>query len=190
MINNCDLYHEAIKAYRFQIERYNTWMNYYAMFVGALFVGLYFVWSNMPCGSERSFIIGLLIVLGWFTSMCWLASAIGNDRWIKSWLANVRRFEGRDGIYSQIKKSKIDRECPCSGEKYMCGYISTTKITRLFIMAIMTAWGVMFRFAVCGCSCICRMIVCSFVVTLVAVFVLQYIPLRLWSSDVKDMQGV
>ena len=29
-------YDRAIEAYRFQVERYHTWMNYYSLFHGAL----------------------------------------------------------------------------------------------------------------------------------------------------------
>ena len=39
-------YEKAINGYQFQVGRYNTWMNYYAIFVGALFVALYSIWPQ------------------------------------------------------------------------------------------------------------------------------------------------
>ncbi len=39
--NNCEefLYHKAIETYWNYVNRYHTWMNYYALFNGVLFVG-------------------------------------------------------------------------------------------------------------------------------------------------------
>ena len=34
------LYQQAINGYQFHVNRYHTWMNYYSIFTGALFVGL------------------------------------------------------------------------------------------------------------------------------------------------------
>ena len=34
-------YEKAIDAYQFHVQRYHTWVNYYAIFVGALFVAFY-----------------------------------------------------------------------------------------------------------------------------------------------------
>lgn len=44
-----EAYKTAINGFQFQISRYNTWMNYYAIFVGALFVAFYKVF---PAGKE------------------------------------------------------------------------------------------------------------------------------------------
>ena len=34
-------YDKAVEAYQFHVQRYHTWVNYYAIFVGALFVAFY-----------------------------------------------------------------------------------------------------------------------------------------------------
>ena len=36
-MNTFTAYEKAIEGYQFQVGRYNIWMNYYAIFVGALF---------------------------------------------------------------------------------------------------------------------------------------------------------
>lgn len=33
------MYQKAIEAYQYHVNRYHTWMNYYSIFTGALFVG-------------------------------------------------------------------------------------------------------------------------------------------------------
>lgn len=40
-------YEQSISAYQFQVSRYNTWMNLYALFVGALFVAFYGIAYNI-----------------------------------------------------------------------------------------------------------------------------------------------
>lgn len=49
-MNTFTAYEKAIEGYQFQVGRYNIWMNYYAIFVGALFVALYSIW---PAKSKR-----------------------------------------------------------------------------------------------------------------------------------------
>ena len=34
-------YDKAVESYQFHVQRYHTWVNYYAIFVGALFVAFY-----------------------------------------------------------------------------------------------------------------------------------------------------
>lgn len=34
-------YDKVVEAYQFHVQRYHTWVNYYAIFVGALFVAFY-----------------------------------------------------------------------------------------------------------------------------------------------------
>ena len=83
-------YGKVVEAYQFHVQRYHTWVNYYAIFVGALFVAFYTIIpqsENVQCspcsGTIFSFLDSiwlplLIITLGWFASMCWLASIIGH----------------------------------------------------------------------------------------------------------------
>ena len=82
-------YDKAVESYQFHVQRYHTWVNYYAIFVGALFVAFYTIIPQSenvqygPCsGTIFSFLDSiwlplLIITLGWFASMCWLASIMG-----------------------------------------------------------------------------------------------------------------
>ena len=67
-------YDKAVEAYQFHVQRYHTWVNYYAIFVGALFVAFYTIIpqsENVQCtpcsGTIFSFLdsiwLPLLIIL-------------------------------------------------------------------------------------------------------------------------------
>lgn len=87
-------YEQAIKAYQFQITRYNTWMNYYALFVGALFVAFYSLGCHTGCDCKCSTptelflshkgMLVLIALLGIISTTCWMASLIGNCAWMNS----------------------------------------------------------------------------------------------------------
>lgn len=75
-------YEKAIEGYQFQVGRYNTWMNYYALFVGALFIALYTTWPGSEADCCKCSSTGattendvwwlqlLIAAVGWITSLC------------------------------------------------------------------------------------------------------------------------
>ena len=105
--NSCNTrvaYEQAIKGYQFHVQRYQTWVNYYAIFVGALFVALYNIKPSMGnfclCTPTSSLTWELLlsylvVVLGWLASVCWLASITGHYNWMLSWTHIVKLRERR-----------------------------------------------------------------------------------------------
>jgi hypothetical protein len=64
-------YKEAIQGYDFHINRFNAWMNLYAIFVGAFFVAYCTMYG------KSSFLDFTIIIAGYITSLCWLGSFIG-----------------------------------------------------------------------------------------------------------------
>ena len=149
-------YEQAIKAYQFHVQRYQTWVNYYAIFVGALFVAFYNIMPPMGnfclCSPASSltgelFISYLIVVLGWFASVCWLASITGYYNWMLSWtrivkLRERRFFNGKEPeqcifVYDGILTDKVSQEKP---NRMLPGYISTHKITHLFVNVVIWAW--------------------------------------------------
>ncbi|MDE6865302.1 MAG: hypothetical protein K2I97_03655 [Alistipes sp.] len=88
-------YDQAIKAYQFQVTRYNTWMNYYALFVGALFVAFYMIicYSQNINIVDTKHLLILMSVLGIVASTCWMASLIGNCAWMKNYIKAVKKNE-------------------------------------------------------------------------------------------------
>ena len=90
-------YERAIEGWRLHLESYHHWMNMFAIINGALFVGMYTVLgaaeksgSSLLAEIVPLFVCVLGTVAGWF----WFFSVQGFYDWIKSWIANVQRFEG------------------------------------------------------------------------------------------------
>lgn len=152
-------YEQAIKAYQFHVQRYHTWVHYYAIFTGALFVAFYkamFDFSVDGCMANHSMTslpvewwFALLIAfLGWFASICWLASIVGHYQWMLSWINIVklrerRYFEGKDEndeaifVYDGVFPSKKDND---KSNQMLPKYISTQKVTQIFVWVVMLAW--------------------------------------------------
>lgn len=78
-------YEKAIEGRNFHYNNYNTWVNYYAIFTGALFVGYYTIIDKckinviIPC---------LIVVLGCITSIAWHLTVKGHYHWMLSWYRN------------------------------------------------------------------------------------------------------
>ena len=168
--NSCNTrvaYEQAIKGYQFHVQRYQTWVNYYAIFVGALFVALYNIKPSMrnfclctptsPLTWEL-LLSYLVVVLGWLASVCWLASITGHYNWMLSWthivkLRERRFFHGKEPeqyvfVYDSIL---IDKEKQGKPNLMLPGFISTYKITKLFVKGVIWAWMLLSLFlGACG----------------------------------------
>lgn len=123
-------YEKAIEAYQFHVQRYHTWVNYYAIFVGALFVAFYTVVSQIenircnPCCDSGIFFsmwLPLLIMtLGWFTSICWLASIIGHYKWMNSWILIVKE---REKLFFGTSSNQQADGSPDSSDTFVYGKV-------------------------------------------------------------------
>lgn len=58
-------YEKAIEGRNFHYQNYNAWVNLYAIFTGALFVGFYTLPEEQGIGIKL-----LVILLGLITSIC------------------------------------------------------------------------------------------------------------------------
>ena len=87
-------YEKAIDAYRFQVGRYHTWMNFYSLFNGALLIAVY----SLQCKTceESNVLLLFLGVVGLIAGLCWLGSIIGNRYWMNSWLQIVKELEKKE----------------------------------------------------------------------------------------------
>lgn len=164
MENNKELvaYEQAIKAYQFHVQRYHTWVNYYAIFTGALFVAFYNVMPDFKggyavCGCCMASLplewwFSLLIALvGWFASICWQASIEGHYRWMLSWtrvlkLRERKYFEGEVGdnkaifVYDGVLYGKVLSGKTDESNLMLPGFVSTQKVTQIFVRVVMLAW--------------------------------------------------
>lgn len=124
-------YDKAIEAYQFHVERYNTWMNYYSIFTGALFVALY---SVMDKCDKFDIVKSVITLMGLFASVCWLLSFRGYYFWLISWTKVVQHYEKASQndkyVYLLIDKKSIEA----------FGY-STQKVTLYFIYMVIASWS-------------------------------------------------
>ncbi len=185
-----EAYKTAIDGFQFQISRYNTWMNYYAIFVGALFIAFYKVF---PHGSDADYFLPITIaLLGWFTSLCWYASLLGNSTWANDWMATIGKIENNDSsiiehVYSHAKPTGSTPSAPNPLPKY----ISTQKITAAFIGAVCWAWaaaiGYLFVAPCKGCDkfywCLFGVIIGGIGITIICQIILNNCKCKFWSSN-------
>ncbi|MDE6507359.1 MAG: hypothetical protein K2L04_02700 [Alistipes sp.] len=142
-------YEKAIDGYQFLVNRYHTWMNYYSIFTGAFFIALYTVWEKAE--AANIVLLGLFIFLGWFSSICWLASLIGHRAWMGSWIQVVKKWEKQilgepsqepwSSVYGKIVTPNTLNTTPTP--RYLAQFISTQKVTTIFVYAVILAWDVL-----------------------------------------------
>lgn len=134
-------YEKAIEGRNFHYQNYNTWVNYYSIFTGALFVGYHSIIDKnsgiLPC---------LITLLGYITSICWHLTVKGHYHWMISWIKVVQSYEkelsdmlqnlGQNGwwVYSVYLKSDYNMYHK---------NISSQKLTSIFTLIVCLAWSVL-----------------------------------------------
>ena len=140
------MYDRAIEAYRHHVDRYQVWMNFYALITGAMFIAYY--------SMDRDTLPRILtLIVGYISSVCWLASFLGYYAWLKNWIQILMYYENRvshnhkkNRVYSLVYKKVLEKH----------GF-STQKITRIFIITVCIAWLVLIaweittRYNYCWC---------------------------------------
>lgn len=170
IINNKDdkqyAYEKAIEAYWKHVDRYHTWMNYYAIFNGALFVGFCTLLTasteivakssikddiellnatSISFENPYSFLLIILCFVGIITSFCWLLSLKGHMIWMNNWMRIIKKYE-KENVYSIILASEsefrlegeLKRRTIFYNEYYKA--FSTSSITKVFIVSIIIGW--------------------------------------------------
>lgn len=139
-------YEKAIEGRNFHYQNYNTWVNYYAIFTGALFVGYYSIIGNCKI---NAIIPCLIVFLGYITSLCWHLTVKGHYHWMLSWIKVVQSYEK--------KLAKILKKSGPKGWYVYTVYsnppaniyhknISSQKLTSIFTLIVCIAWGVLLLF--------------------------------------------
>lgn len=129
-------YEQSIQAYQKHVERYNTWMNMYAIMTGALFVAFYSIY-----GKDKLLVL-LISILGFLCSVCWLGAVKGHYEWMKSFIKivkfNEKKYFGENGpfVYSKVIASEKSK----TKGNFLYGFFSTQKITLFFIKGVVLAW--------------------------------------------------
>lgn len=135
-------YEKAIDAYRFQVGRYHTWMNFYSLFNGALLIAVY----SLQCKTceESNVLLLFLGVVGLIAGLCWLGSIIGNRYWMNSWLQIVKELEKKE-----VEKEECREEDKVlqiyntilfkDGQER--NFLSTPVLTQVFIVFVVLTWS-------------------------------------------------
>ena len=152
-------YEKAIEAYWKHVDRYHTWMNYYAIFNGALFVGLSTLLTattTIKSDCEGSyqltnnyvFVAVMVCFLGFVASCCWRRSIKGHLYWEENWLNIIIYYEKEFYcLYNLLITDKrnmivMDNKSHELKENEMFKAYSTHKVTMYFINQIIVAWSI------------------------------------------------
>lgn len=97
-------YEKAIDARNFHYQNYNTWVNYYSIFVGALFIGYYSIIDEKCVLNSNNLIIVLIVLLGLIASICWHLTVKGHYEWMLSYIQIIHEYEEK---LSKLSKKEI-----------------------------------------------------------------------------------
>lgn len=157
-------YEKAIEAYWHHVNRYHTWMNYYAIFNGTLFVGFCTLLTatttveigcKIDLSNNYNFICILISVIGTLTSICWYNSILGHEKWEINWMNIIEYYEIK--VFPSLNEGRIynmlilDKESVPNKDKLNDGDVldenvkidkgySTHALTKSFVFMITLAW--------------------------------------------------
>lgn len=138
-----ECYERAIKAHEHHYSNFNYWMNFYAIIIGALFVGYYTI-------KEDELLKTIITLIGFATTLAWLQSFRGYYHWIKQWI-NVVMFHEEQHIKAAnlVENDKESNRVyslyyESAEEKSHCSLtsrnISTQKMTLRLIFILLLSW--------------------------------------------------
>lgn len=193
-------YEKAIEGQQFIVGRYNTWMNYYAIFVGALFLALYTIWPQQDMTSEKAkiwFLPAIITLIGWIASLGWYGALLGYRKWNGHWMMVVHKIEktisnkGTEEDFFPLVYGDMPGSNHSHGaERYMPGYLSTQKITGTFIFFVALAWIAVFGYTIyCWTNCLCASIYSGTIVliaTLLIWILFHYLGCRAYCSTISQ----
>ena len=153
-------YEKAIEG-RFQhMSQFNYWMNMFAIFNGALFVGYYNVVKECTCEKVNpccaTFILtSIILLLGVISSWLWFFSACGFYRWNISWINIVKKFEKEELGDKHVYRAFAYPE-DLENKKFVTRPFSTQKLAKGFVLCVAIAWTLIAAFNTvkifAGCS--------------------------------------
>ncbi len=188
-------------------ERYHTWMNYFSLFNGALLVAYCTIIVstgkivetqcnavktvyNLCCGYWGLLI--LITCLGVIASYCWYLSILGHNNWLNNWRRKLQKE-----FPNPMKEISIDPLLKSEFKngikgKVLPGFYSTVEITKLFILSVLTAWNLVFIYAVSKYNHWnlheCCIVTIAIVMTLLLYFMAKYVLYRLLGSNLSNFE--
>ena len=134
-------YEKAIEGRNFHYQNYNTWVNYYSIFNGALFVGYY----SLKDGDLLKIII---VLLGFVTAICWHLTVKGHYNWMISWINIVHEYENKLSELSDNEENYYVYNVYTRPKKdFYNENLSTQKMTSIFTFVVCISWGILLTYA-------------------------------------------
>lgn len=143
-------YEKAIEG-RFQhMSQFNYWMNMFAIFNGALFVGYYNVVKECTCEKVNpccaTFILtSVILLLGVISSWLWYFSVRGFYRWNISWINIVKKFEKEELVDKHVYRAFAYPK-DLENNKFATTPFSTQKLAKAFVFCVAIAWSLIAAF--------------------------------------------
>ena len=140
-IPNKDLINKALEialdTRKFEIELYWKRTGYFVLFIGAIFVGYYNVFSNSKSHWASLFIAAL----GFLLSLLWYMANRGSKFWQENWEAHIEELSTYLGtpIFGIIKSRK-DSICKVTGHYPF----SVSKVNQMVSLIITISWFLTF----------------------------------------------
>lgn len=143
-------YEKAIEG-RFQhMNQFNYWMNMFAIFNGALFVGYYNVVKECKCTGaipcDTGFVLSsVILLLGVVSAWLLFFSACGFYRWNISWINLVKKFEKEELVDNHVYRAFAYPK-KLENKKFTTRPFSTQKLAKAFVLCIAIAWTLIAAF--------------------------------------------
>lgn len=136
-------YEKAIEGRNFHYQNYNTWVNYYSIFNGALFVGYYSLLQE-----KSSFLLFFITLLGFISAFCWHSTVKGHYIWMISWIKVVHDYEEElNKISTNDEKYYVYSVYTRPKKDFYMKNISTQKMTSTFTFIVCIAWGILIGYS-------------------------------------------
>lgn len=136
-------YEKAIEGRNFHYQNYNTWVNYYSIFNGALFVGYYSLLQE-----KSSFLLFFITLLGFISAFCWHSTVKGHYIWMISWINVVHDYEEKlNKISTNDEKYYVYSVYTRPKKDFYMKNISTQKMTSAFTFIVCIAWGILIGYS-------------------------------------------
>ena len=134
-------YEKAIEGRNFHYQNYNTWVNYYSIFNGALFVGYYSL-------KDGDLLKTIIVLLGFVTAICWHLTVRGHYNWMISWINIVHEYENKLSELSDNEENYYVYNVYTRPKKdFYNENLSTQKMTSIFTFVDCISWGILLTYA-------------------------------------------
>lgn len=134
-------YEKAIEGRNFHYQNYNTWVNYYSIFNGALFVGYYSL-------KDGDLLKTIIVLLGFVTAICWHLTVKGHYNWMISWINIVHEYENKLSELSDNEENYYVYNVYTRPKKdFYNENLSTQKMTSIFTFVVCISWGILLTYA-------------------------------------------